>query len=344
MMITPIPSTFMLRHRYAAALPAACAGLALAGCCATAAVHTETVPAATITPAKETVAATTIAPATPSETWTNPITAPVGEKFPVAHGIFHAEPVSVTLNHLPEHRRVKVKFKLIVIGGWDGSNIAWGPDLWACRVRGGEQLVMSTFSNIGAQTSYYVQAYPDDFPWALHYAFTGGTPVADQPFAKPDPVSNMALADAFYPMEMWVPHTGESFTLDFLPMYDDDAKDNQHWAIADFEYATANEPVPLADGELETLWETLGEPDSPKANTAMWRLIAAGEPAAEFLIAKAKAMPRPDASLINTAEGLRIHRLQKALRILATPASRGVANRLTYKNPEYAEDTPFVSP
>lgn len=277
------------------------------------------------------------------ETWSNPTCSAVETKFPKVHGTFGAEPVSVSATGLPAHKMVTLKFKLILLGAWDGSNMSWGPDFWGCRVRGGEQLVFATFSNMGAESPYYIQSYPDDFAKGTHYAFTGATPVRDKPFAKPG-CSGSAIAPACYPMEMTFPHTGDTLTVDFTPFFDDGATDYQRWAIADFEYGTAAEPVKLAAGELESLWETLAAPDSIKANAAMWRLISAGEPAADFLVKKAGQQESCDTDLSNKPEGLRVHRMIRALRILNTPAAGTAVFQTTFQTPEFGNPPTPAAP
>ena len=278
-----------------------------------------------------------------SPVWSNTATAPIGPDALIAHGKFRAEPVTVTQAKLPEHTWVKVKFRLHMLGSWDGSNVAWGPDLWSLRVRGGEQLYMTSFSNLGARTACYIQAFPDDYPWAVHHAFTGATPLSGKPFAEPDEKTFAAIADATYPIEVNFPHRGDTLTLDFQSIYNDPATDSQCWAVSDLEILPLTAPAALDDDALEKLWDELAAPSSAQANTALWELVAGGDRAAAFLIDKACRHPHASAELGNQPEGLRLYRAQKALRILGTKESRAAGDDLTYKVPAYQHESPQVS-
>jgi hypothetical protein len=292
--------------------------------------------------AANSAASSKVTPPTPVTAWSNDKACSFPQFTTPAHGKFRSEPVTVTTDNLPAHGWVKIRFKLLVLGGWDGSNLAWGPDIWSLCIRGGEQLAMSSFSNIGAKTGYYVQSHPDDYPWGLHYAFTGATPLSGKPFARPDH-TGMALSNCVYPFEMIVPHRDARLTLDFQTLFNDPSNDNQDWAIQDFEVTTLDAPVALADEELNSLWTEL-KADAVPANAAMWRLISGGEKAETFLIAKENSHGRLDGDELNMPEGLRLRRLQKALRIIGTKRSIAASNGISMKVPEQHVETVEVAP
>lgn len=269
------------------------------------------------------------------EVWSDAKIARESDRIPAAHGDFRAQPVSVTTNGLAEHRLLRVRFKLIIKGTWDGNNCGWGPDLLGCRLRGGEQLFLTSFSTVGANSRYYTQSYPDDFPWANHYAFTGATPLSGKPFETPEPEYEAAFADAVYEYDMTVPHRGASVTLDFCPLFTDPGTDNQSWAIADYRCEAAPDPVAPDAKTLERLWADMAQPDSPKAVAAMWGFVAAGSHAEAFLLARYEELREGgrESGSFNSPEGLRLGRLQRALRMLGTPKSLAAGDGMTHLAP-----------
>ncbi len=275
-------------------------------------------------------------------TWSNPKVASLNPAFAGVHGLFHAEPVAVTLRALPPHGWVRVRFKVVATGSWDGSFLPWGPDLWTMQVRGGQQLMCTSFSSMGARSANYVQAFPDDYPWGLHYAFTGGSPVNGKPFERPG-CAGCAIADAVYPVEVWFPHRGDELTLDFAGVFPDPPQEKQCWGIADFEYATTPEPVGMDAAELDRLWVELAAPQSLRANAAMWKLISGGDAAARFIAAKADALPAAPPGQYLQPEGMRMRRVQKILRIIRTPGTIASGSELTYRLPEMSIPTPATT-
>lgn len=270
-----------------------------------------------------------------TETWSDTKTARESDDIPSAHGNFKAQPVSVTTTGLKEHRMVRLRFRLILKGTWDGNRPDWGPDLLGCRVREGEQLFFSTFSTAGANSRYFTQSFPDDFPRADHLAFTGGTPLENTPFRISSPEHKAAFSDVAYDFDATIPHRGDSLTLDFCPLFTDPNQDNQYWAIANFSCETAPDPTPLDAATLEKLWTDMADPDSPKAVAAMWSFVAAGEHSTEFLLAKYATLANwwdlenPPAH--NTPEALRLNRLQRALRLIGTRETLAAGDGMSYK-------------
>lgn len=275
-----------------------------------------------------------VPPATPSVVWSDARESPATATTGPIRGYFKAQPLTVTRSGLPSHTAVRVRFKLVIKGGWDGNNAVWGPDLLGCRVRGGEQLFLTSFSNIGANSPYYTQSFPDDFPTANHYAFTGATPLSGEPFKTPEPAYEAEIADSVYDFDITFPHSGDVLTLDFAPLFTDPDSDNQFWGVSGFSCEAAPDPTPLSAEENESLWDDLAADDSPKAVAAMWRFVAAGGTAEAFLMEKSKALPLRGAdedAQWNKPTGLRIMRLERALRLIGSRRSVAESNRLTYR-------------
>jgi len=100
-------------------------------------------------------------PVGPEWSLTTTATTPVGARRFL--GQFGRQDVTLTLNSLPTHTRLKGSCDLFIIGAWDGNVAARiGPDAWQLLVRGGAMLLDATFS------SYTTQSYPgarsDSFP------------------------------------------------------------------------------------------------------------------------------------------------------------------------------------
>ena len=95
---------------------------------------------------------------------------PTGRKY---LGPFRNQTVTLSLDKLPEHAWVKLRFKLYMQGTWDGSSPIWGSDLWSLSVPGQQRLIFASFCNMGYFTDNNEQSYPDDYPTAIHPAWTG---------------------------------------------------------------------------------------------------------------------------------------------------------------------------
>jgi len=254
------------------------------------------------------------------------------------HGRFKAQPVAATIDGLPDHSWVRVRFKLLTFGTWDGSNRAWGPDLWSMQLRGGPQLFLTSFSNMRPRSPWYVQAFPDDYPYGVHDAFTGAGPLGHADFPRGDDESNGIFADACYPVEVVFPHRGASLTLDFAGIYSDPSEERQDWGIADLRYETTTAPAALDDVELYRLWGELASPESPRANAALWKLVSGGDKAARFLSERIDALRNTDprgGAPTNSREALRLRRADKVLRIVDSRATRRTREALTAMSPEY---------
>jgi len=276
----------------------------------------------------------------PTAEWSDSKREPVGPDFPSAHGLFNAGPVSVTARDLPDHAWVRVRFKLIVTGTWDGSSRVWGPDLWSLQVRGGPQLMFTGFCNMGGFVNNRSQAYPDDFPWGSHAAWTGAIPLGAKAF--PGLGDDNPQADAAYPIEVVFPHEGKTLTLDFAGIYDDPPGEKQRWAVAGFEYVTMAGPVKASPAELSRLWDDMASPESVRANEAMWKLISTGADGVAFVTSKVDALAKtfaeaPSRLPFRGAEALRLRRADKMLRIADAEHAGRVRYWLEHHYPEYFE-------
>lgn len=278
----------------------------------------------------------------PSAVWSDARTGVFPKSGGSYHGLFLAEPLSVTLRDLPAHKLVKVRFNLIVLGSWDGSGPVWGPDLWSLQVRGGQRLMCTTFSNMGAYNGNVPQAFPDDYPWIKNPAWTGAVSRDTHEFPRATGFSTKRdLNDAVYPVEVVFPHEGESVTLDMMGNYGDPRLSQQSWAISDFEFSTAEDFVVADDAALARYWADLASHDAVKANAALWTLAAGGDRVHAYIsgqvalieaeVAKG-ARPVPP---VTGDEARRLHRAHRLVRILCGEGTSDLCFRMELLIPEY---------
>jgi hypothetical protein len=263
----------------------------------------------------------------------------------VFRGPFQAQPVTLSLAKLPEHAWVRVRFKLLIIGSWDGSSPVWGPDLWSLQVRGGQRLVFTSFGNMGAFVNNNLQAFPDNFPWGRHPAWTGAASKDTLHFPKMGGGSTLTaeLNDSTYPIEVLFPHTAKSLVLDFTGVYGDAPKDRQMWGIGELEVVALSEPAPVDDDALLGLWNELAGEDPVRANEALWALVAAGERASTLIAqkvarvtAEVKANER-GLPPVTGLEALQLHRARRILGVLNSP-SPDASFAISHLVPEYFDD------
>jgi hypothetical protein len=237
-------------------------------------------------------------PGVNTQVWSEPETVIAPGNGKILHGLFLPQPVVISLPNLPDHGWVKLRFKLYIIGSWDGSSRVWGPDLWSLQVRGGQRLFFTTFGNLGNFFNNNVQSFPDEYPWGRNPDWTGAEIKDVLNFPRNGGYSMRAelLNDSVYPMEAIFPHSSNSLVLDFTAIYDDPPQEHQTWGISDLEVTTMKTPPFVEDSAFPKLWEDLASRDPMNANAAMWRLVSAGDRAVTFISEKVKAMylaPKP---------------------------------------------------
>ncbi len=244
------------------------------------------------------------------------------------HGPFGSQPVSLTLDHLPAHHWVKVTFDLYIIGSWDGSSPVWGPDLWSFSVRGAQRLISASFCGWG-YAGNDEQSYPDDYPNAIHPAWTG---VAERNVV--DIKDSDRPKNGLYKMEVLFPHTDDQVILDFAGAYVDPPSEQQVWGIGNFEMHTFSAETLTDKDALPRLWEELAGEDSVAADTALWRFVGAGEKATSFIKEKVGAMGDDDT--LSEADNLRLHRAHRIVRIIGGEGASALCFRMDHLSTEYA--------
>jgi hypothetical protein len=270
---------------------------------------------------------------------------PTGASPDTFRGPFQAQAVSLSLAQLPAHTWVRLRFKLLLIGSWDGSSPVWGPDLWSLHVRGGQRLMFTSFGNMGAFVNNNLQAFPDDYPWGRHPAWTGATSKDALHFPKLSGGStlNGELNDSTYPVEVLFPHSAAALVLDFTGIYGDGPQDRQSWGLAGVEVETLSTLPQVDDDALLAQWEQLASADPVRANAALWALVAAGE-RTNTLITQKVAEVRAEVAAnerglppVTGLEALRLHRARRILVLLNTPGPNA-CSAIAHLIPEYFGD------
>jgi hypothetical protein len=92
-------------------------------------------------------------------------------------GQFGPERVTLTLDSLPGHGYVTVKFDLFIIGSWDGNYVSptAGPDIRDLSAQDGQTVLHTTFNTHTFAEQW--QAYPDAYPGGQHASNTGAVEV-----------------------------------------------------------------------------------------------------------------------------------------------------------------------
>ncbi len=246
------------------------------------------------------------------------------------HGTFGNQSVSLTLDHLPRHRWIKVCFELYIIGSWDGSSPVWGPDLWSLSVRGGQRLILASFCGWG-YAGNDEQSYPDDYPQAVHPAWTGVDRRDVVDIKDSDPPKN-----GVYQVEVLFPHTSDQLVLDFAGSYQDPPQEQQVWGVGQVKVQELSEENVTREEALPDLWEDLASGDSVKANAALWRFVGAGTKGFEFILKRIESMNEDDGMSLTEEDGLRLHRAHRVVRIIGGDGADGLCFKMDRLSIEYA--------
>jgi hypothetical protein len=202
------------------------------------------------------------------------VTPKAGRRF---LGPFANDQVSLTLKGLPRHACVCVSFGLFVMMTWDGGDLR-DPDIWNLRVKGGPKLIHCTFAT--ARGEQGAQTFPDNLPGPLHPGRTGAAEKLTLGYAW----SGRPL-DAVYRLRPVFAHTGRELTLVFSGSALQEVAD-ESWGLDNLKVELLSGPQPLEKRELGHCWQALVGADPPKAFEALWRLVLAGDQAADAAAAR----------------------------------------------------------
>ena len=244
--------------------------------------------------------------------WSDPAAALTSGGKPY-RGLWGNETASLTLSQLRKHQWVRLRFDLYLVGSWDGSSPVWGPDLWSLSVRHGQRLIFSSFCGWG-YAGNNEQSYPDDFPRAVHPAWTSVAQRDVLDIKDSDPPKN-----GVYQVEVLFPHTAGEAVLDFSGIFQDPPSEKQTWGIGNVEAFTLAEEAVTPAAALPDLWIELASEEPAKAIAALWKFIGAGKEAVTYI--KEQVEQSPVGLDLSDEEALRLQRAHRILRIIGGSGS-----------------------
>jgi hypothetical protein len=216
-------------------------------------------------------------------------------------GPFAYECVTLTLDNLPEHARVRLSFDLMIMLSWDGDAFldnprADGPDLFDVTVDRGPRLVHASFVAVARPASDMPkQSFPGRFPYDHLPAGTGAAESRSLGYrwwagdgSGPD--------DYVYHIERSFAHGGKSLRFAFSGI-NLQAVNDECWGLENVcvEVLPAQETAPPDEAAFGKLWTQLGSADPKLFVPAIDAMIDSGEPGVTAvrrrlaLSAKAKA-------------------------------------------------------
>lgn len=188
---------------------------------------------------------------------------------------------SLHVKDLPEHEVLTLEVELFIVGTWDGSNPKWGPDKLNITLADEYVLLDTTFSNCMANNWTGSQHYPEDMTGRGQYnCFTGISYIGElgyrQQWARYQPVQNVPI-DSTYKLKFSVPHTADSFTLNFQSDSNEeqgkaDDQKEQWYGIGKVTVSTHKEQT-VDEKQWAQLQANLLNSFIPISNHAFWEMM-----------------------------------------------------------------------
>jgi hypothetical protein len=129
--------------------------------------------------------------------------------------------VRLALKKLAAHRRVTLRFDLLVLKSWDGSSPRYGPDRFCLMVKDGPVLLDTTFSNnpkLKEDQSF------QDYPRAHGKAQTGAAAVRTLGYTF--------FGDSAYHLSFTFPHAADTLVLDFASdLFEGKGTEDESWGL-----------------------------------------------------------------------------------------------------------------
>jgi len=200
-------------------------------------------------------------------------------------GEFGIEPATFTCRNLPPHKFVRLTLSLFMLRPVDGSSAIWGPDPWELQVLGGPRLLYTTFGNCCFFTDNNEQAFPDDYPWAVHAGWTGAA--EKQTLGYPHTWHGGRVVEdtsSVYRLTLLFPHEDKDLRLLLRALWSEPIKEGaESWGLESLQVETLDGPLELTDQQLEDLWRDLDGDDAVKAFSALWTMVGGGERTVQFV-------------------------------------------------------------
>ena|GEM_PF-4791551 len=224
-------------------------------------------------------------------------------------GEFYNIPVTFRRNNLPEHKFLRIRFDLLMIGGIDGlvgATRHFGVDTWTMTINDRIKPIATTFSNYDHDPNNQKQSYPDDYPPLLGQALSWQNRVDKDDVWGDDLETGMYFGrhgavesnqfsgrekDALYAVDIIVPHDKSELLIEFTTQFQDgpfgldqyNLAFGECWGLTNFRVEAIAEPLTLTEEELKLCFDALIGGDGIKANAARHRLVAAGNPSVDYI-------------------------------------------------------------
>jgi len=129
--------------------------------------------------------------------------------------------VLLTLDHLPPHAKVTVRFDLFILKSWDGNSPRYGPDRFRLRVIGGPTLLDTSFSNNHKTAT---EGSFQDYPTVDSPPRTGAAAVNRLGF--------QFFGDSVYHLSFTFAHAAGTLALEFSSdMYEGKGTEDESWGL-----------------------------------------------------------------------------------------------------------------
>lgn len=196
-------------------------------------------------------------------------------------GPFSNESTTLSLNNLPEHARVRLRFNLMIMLTWDGdANLDQpngdAPDLFDVTVDRGPRLVHASFACRPASDPL-TQSFPGRFPYDHVPSGMGATESRALGYQWP---GSGGPDDYVYHIERSFAHQGRSLKIAFSGIHLQGV-DDEAWGLDNVrvEILPAGAAAKFDDGAFARLWADLASADSKAFVPAIDGLIDLGDTA-----------------------------------------------------------------
>ncbi len=158
-------------------------------------------------------------------------------------GEFSSGTVMLTLDELPPHTEVSVRFDLFILKSWDGQGPEGdpsGPDKWGFSVVDSEMDFVTTFSNhLPGDSAIYPegkeQKYPNEWPDGENMPPCSGA-------SEVDSLGYTYRGDSVYAMVFSLAHAADNITLHFTGDLTNEIS-NESWGLDNVTVSTDGEPI-----------------------------------------------------------------------------------------------------
>lgn len=269
-------------------------------------------------------------------------------------GEFHSERLRFNLKNLPEHRFVRIRFDLLMLGGLDGLvgvESEFGVDVWEMIIDGKTRPIVSTFSNYRKDSYHQKQSFPDDYPLEFGvepnwYGKVLSGEIWDDNmekgyyYGRENAVLENKFGyekDAAYAIDLIVPHNSKELELEFLTKFQDgpyggnaiNLTFGESWGLDNFSVELIDKSIEPDESALQNCFAALIGSDPSKAAAARWRLVAAEDKSVDY-IAKWFAATENEAQVqeIRKTGNFDLFRIHRVLELIGTTKAESLINEL----------------